>query len=214
MSYRHPNYKLYMVFGKKGSGKSTYMVKLAYKYHKAGVKVYCTSYIPFTYYIPDSLIGKVALDEGSVLLVDEVGMLWDNRQFKTFPTYLRDWFKLQRHYKITVYLFSQSFDIDKKIRDLTDEMLLIRKYFGFLSIGRRILRKVTLTSASDFAGSTIADELKFDLLLLPGSCKFTFLPRWRRYFDSFDAPVLDPYDAPYTDYKSFRESLAAINKSK
>lgn len=203
-----------MCFGKKGSGKSTYMTKLAYKYYKAGIKVYCTSFIPFTYYIPDSLIGKVKLDPNSVLLVDEVGMLWDNRQFKSFPTYLRDWFKLQRHYKITVYLFSQSFDIDKKIRDLTDEMLLIVKKFGVFSIGRRILRKITLTSASDFAGSTIADQLQFDLFFLPGATHITFLPRWRKYFDSFEAPELEPYDATFTSLSSFKAGLNELRKAK
>ena len=35
IKYRNP-YKLYMVFGKKGSGKTTYMTKLAITYQKKG----------------------------------------------------------------------------------------------------------------------------------------------------------------------------------
>lgn len=37
--YRNP-YKLYMVFGKKGSGKTTLMTKLAIQYQKKGWNVY------------------------------------------------------------------------------------------------------------------------------------------------------------------------------
>ena len=37
--YRNP-YKLYMVFGKKGSGKTTLMTKLAIQYQKKGWDVY------------------------------------------------------------------------------------------------------------------------------------------------------------------------------
>ena len=39
MKYRNP-YKLYMVFGKKGSGKTTLMTKLALQYQKKGWRVY------------------------------------------------------------------------------------------------------------------------------------------------------------------------------
>ena len=39
IKYRNP-YKLYMVFGKKGSGKTTLMTKLAFQYRKKGWKVY------------------------------------------------------------------------------------------------------------------------------------------------------------------------------
>ena len=99
-----------MVFGKKGSGKSTLMCKLALKYTKKGFKVYCNSYIPGTYYFDAADVGFYHFPEKSVLLIDEVGMIWDNRDFKSFKKEVRDYFKLQRHYKHIVYLFSQSFD--------------------------------------------------------------------------------------------------------
>ena len=49
-------------------------------------------------------IGFKQIPPNSVLLVDEVGMIWDNRQFKNFKPEVRDWFKLQRHYRVKVYL--------------------------------------------------------------------------------------------------------------
>ena len=46
--YRNP-YKLIMVFGKKGSGKTTLIAKLTYKYLKKGRPVYSTVPIPGAY---------------------------------------------------------------------------------------------------------------------------------------------------------------------
>lgn len=69
-------------------------------------------------------------------------MIWDNRGFKNFPTEVRDYFKLQRHYKHVVILASQTFDVDKKIRDLADDR------------------------------------------------KFTYIPKYTKYFDSFGTPIM------------------------
>lgn len=102
--YLNP-YKLIMVFGKKGSGKSTTLCKLAFMYHKRGWTVYSTENTPFSYKIDPDQIGFVQLQPHSILLVDEVGMIWDNRNYKSFRPEVRDFFKLQRHYKIRCYLF-------------------------------------------------------------------------------------------------------------
>ena len=48
IKYRNP-YKLYMVFGRKGSGKTTLMNKLAQQYLKKGWSVYSNSDIPGCY---------------------------------------------------------------------------------------------------------------------------------------------------------------------
>lgn len=49
----------------------------------------------------------------SCLLLDEVGMLYDSRNYRNFKPAVRDFFKLQRHYKVVCFLASQSFDVDK-----------------------------------------------------------------------------------------------------
>lgn len=196
--YLNP-YKLIMVFGKKGSGKSTFQTKVALDYAKKGWTVYCTTKLPCTYYVPVELVGKVEFKPNSVLFIDEVGMIWDNRNFKNFDTETRDWFKLQRHRKVKVYLFSQSFDIDKKIRDLVDEMYLLNKCFRVFSIAKRISRTITITKATDTNGSQLADQLQFDSILWfwCGSRKLTFIPRYVKYFDSYYAPKLKDYNFEY-----------------
>lgn len=191
--FRNP-YRLIMIFGKKGSGKSTLITKLSYKYAKRGRPVFTTIHTPFSQWFDPKYIGEAVFPEESVILIDEVGMLWDNRNFKSFRTEVRDYFKLQRHYKNTVYLFSQSFDVDVKIRNLTDHMYLVKCYFGFISIAKKIRRNIVLVEASADAESRIADNLEFTSLItwLFDGAIFTFIPRWVRYFDSYvkaDLPI-------------------------
>lgn len=191
IKYRNP-YKLIMVFGKKGAGKTTYLTKLALTYRRSGWPVYSTEYIPGTYHIEPEQIGYVHLPERSVLLVDEVGMIYDNRDYKNFKKEVRDWFKLQRHRKVIVYLFSQTFDIDLKLRNLTDKMYMLVNYFGWWTVGKEIRRKLVVVKPGEQSESRIADELIITPLLLTpfGARIFIFVPYWARFFDSHAAPEL------------------------
>lgn len=202
--YLNP-YKLYLIFGKKGSGKSTLLTKLAVQARKAGKTVYTTEYIPDTYQISIDDIGIYDFEKGSVLLVDEVGMKWDNRKYKEFKDFHRDFFKLQRHYNLTVYLFSQTFDVDKKIRDLTDNMYLCKRFMRVFSIARKIDRTVVLNNSTAEAPSTIDENLTFVPIFLPGAVKVTYIPKYTKYFDSFNVPPLK--------YKQF-EKVPALDKTK
>ncbi len=187
--YRNP-YKLHMVFGKKGSGKTTFLVKTAYQYLRKGRPVYSTEKIPGVVQFDVEEIGKVTFPENAVLLIDEVGMIWDNRNFKTFKPEVRDYFKYQRHEKHTVYLFSQTFDIDLKLRNLTDCMYLCTCHFGWLSIARKIKRSIVLVEPHGDAESRIADNLEFEpifwSLFGAKTCIFTFIPHWAPLFDSHE----------------------------
>lgn len=194
-------YKLIMIFGKKGSGKSTTMAKLAYQHMERGWSVYSDTPLPGAHVINLKNIGVRSIPPHSVLFVDEAGMVWDNREFKSFQTATRDWFKYQRHYKVKVYLFSQTFDIDKKLRDLTDEMFLVTNKWRIFSYGKRILKKPTLTEAKDDRESRITENLSFDSILFfwAGSRMLTLIPRWANMFDSFATPDLPPMPYRHDD---------------
>lgn len=185
-------YKLIFIFGKKGSGKSTLLAKYAFQYASKNWNVYCTEEIPGTNKIDYSDIGFKQFPEKSCIIIDEVGMIWDNRNFKNFKPEVRDFFKLQRHYKCCVILASQTFDVDKKIRDLADEMYLVKKSFRVFSYAKRILRKTVLVKSTAEAPAKIDEDLVFDSILLfwAGSRKFSFIPKWSKWFDSFNTPVL------------------------
>lgn len=184
--YLNP-YKLIFIFGKKGSGKSTLLAKYAVRYRARGWHVFSTEPILGTVQISYEDIGHRNFPPRSLIIIDEVGMIWDNRNFKSFDSAVRDWFKLQRHDHLTVVMASQTFDVDKKIRDLCDEMYLVKPFLRVWTYGRRILRVPCLVEASGDGPSRIDENLKFDSLLFfwCGAVFFTFIPHWTQYFDSF-----------------------------
>lgn len=181
-------YKLYMVVGKKGSGKTTMLVRLAYEHLRKGWNVYSTERIPGCYYLSYHDIGVTKIPPNSLLLVDEVGMVWDARKFKDFPDHLRDWFKYQRHERVKVYLFSQTFDVDKKIRDLTDNMYLVTNKMRVFAYAKRIIKVPDLVKPTADGPARLDDVLKFDSLLWfwCGSRMLTFIPRYAKLFKSYE----------------------------
>lgn len=69
---------------------------------------------------------------GSLILIDEIGLLADSRNFKTFSGDMTYFFKMHGHQEIDVVVCSQTLDFDKKIRDLIDEYYFLEPwYFGF-----------------------------------------------------------------------------------
>ena len=182
--YKNP-YKLYMVFGKKGSGKSSYLVRQAIRYQKKGYIVYtnmsdcCLENIRI---IDADTLGDFVPVADSCLLLDEVGMLYDNRDFRNLKKSVRDFFKLQRHYKVVCFLASQTFDIDKKIRDLVDQMYLVSNVATAFSLVRPIRKTVTLTEATAEGESRIAENLKFCFIT---SWRLLWIPSTIRYFQTF-----------------------------
>lgn len=193
-------YKLYLIFGKKGSGKSTMLVKLAKRYSKKGWYIYTNMadmMIGGVRWIDVQQLGEFVPCQNSILLIDEVGTIWDNRNFKNFKSETRDFFKYQRHYRCIVYLASQTFDIDKKIRDLTDGMYLHINVANILSVGKLIYKKIVLTDSTSEAESRIAENLKFAPFW---RWKLTYIPKWAKLFDSFNIP-----DRPELPYKELME---------
>ncbi|AXF52345.1 MAG: ATPase family protein [Inoviridae sp.] len=204
MAYKYRNpYKLCLVFGKKGSGKTTLLVKKAIQYMRKGKTVYSTVYIPGAHLFDVKLLGVYTFPPESVVFIDEVGMIWDNRNFKAFREDVRDWFKLQRHYHVTVWLFSQTNDIDKKLRDLMDEMYLCNCHMGFISVARKIKRLITIVHPSAEGEARIADDIDFVpvwySLFGAKSAIFTYIPNWVKFYDSFEAPALPFVDAVYQE---------------
>ena len=189
-SYLNP-YKLIMIFGKKGSGKTTYLTKTAIKEMKKGHVVYSTIYIPGTHMFNVDDIGSFTFPPNSVVLIDEVGMIWDNRDFKNFKPNVRDYFKFQRQYKNKVYLFSQTFDVDLKLRNLTDEMYLLKNFCRVWSIARKINKNITIQKGKDGQPSTLADNYDFAPVFSHNWIQFTWIPRWVEFFKSYDPKRLD-----------------------
>lgn len=212
--YSNPN-KLIFIFGKKGAGKSTYMLYLMRKHLKSGWNVYTNMQdvrLDGVRIMDVASLKTCTPEPHSVLFIDEAGLIWDNRNFKSFDSGYTEFFKLQRKYGCKLYINSQAFDIDKKPRDLTDSMVLMSCLLGCIGVVRPIIRKVALVEASAQGDSRIADNLKFGSLL---SFKFLWLPSYFKYFDSFNAPERPPvaYRTVSSDLKVLR-SLSPLKALK
>lgn len=181
-------HKLIFYLGKKGSGKSTCLIKDMLKFKKKGWNIYTDISdvnIPGVHVINVKDLEKFVPPPHTCLYLDEVGISFDNRNFKQFPAGMRDFWKFQRKYKIRAVVNSQSWDVDVKLRSLTDQFYLQTNIGNVIGISRPIRRKITVTEATSQGESRIADQLYFGSIF---SWKWTWLPRYFKYFKSFDAP--------------------------
>lgn len=138
--------------------------------------------LPYAIKIKTSDVGQYVGVPRSCVVLDEVGTDFDARKFKQFKEEVRDYFIFQRQYKNVVIMASQSWNVDKKIRDLTDKMYLCGKV-GPVSYARPIRRNITLTEPMGDSESRIADQLVF----APG-VMLTWIPKYAKHFNSFSPP--------------------------
>lgn len=229
--YLNP-YKLYVLFGPKGVGKSTLLQKLARYYKKLGYTVYCNIgdcnspdviQIPIDdvpelavaghrlYHYKDPTFAKKIEDKykkdppkdengnvvkcppfiklNSVIFHDEINLLFDNRDFKKFSKAHRDYFRFQRHYKHIYIGFSQTFDCDKKIRDLADYVVVIKKSFRVWIRGTAYYKKPVIISPNENNSRETATATD-DFIPMGAFYNFTspfnaWLPYWVKKHDSY-----------------------------
>lgn len=196
--YRNP-FTCTFVFGKKGAGKSCYMVRQMHRYLRRGWHVYTDMAdvkIPGVRVISVSDLSRFRPAPHSLVCLDEVGISMDNRSYKSFPPGLRDFFKYVRKMQIVVIMNSQAFDVDKKVRDTTDSMLLLQSVGSLFCLARPIHRSITLTAPSAEAESRIADFLRFASFL---SWRVYYMPAYFRYFDSKAMPLRDEVEYSVVD---------------
>lgn len=207
-----PGRELSIYFGLPGSGKTTYAAWLVKKQQKKINKkekklnkiknkeskyakklkkwieenknIYSNIEIKNAYKVERSDIGKYDIINGR-LIIDEVGIEYNNRQFNSFPKAAISYFKLHRHYKTDVDVFSQSHeDCDITLRRLAQKYYVMTKSIipGFITkreIGRRIgINELT---------HQIEDRFYWKLF----GIRFIYCPPLWKYFDTEEAPKLE-----------------------
>lgn len=193
-------FRLKAYIGKKGSGKSTLLTKHAYKALKQGRKVYSTEELTFiikgnkvsTIHIDPFKIPYANIEAYSLVLLDEINLYFDNRDFasKSYSARFKpvmEWLRLQRHYKVCVNVYTQTWDFDKKIRELCDDFYLVNKLGRVLVIARHMIKKPVVVHPSADAPARVDDDFIEDgLLLAPfGGIECAWIPYWSKLFDSF-----------------------------
>lgn len=120
-------------FGVPGSGKTSVAAYLSMCSNWLGYKVLSNVNIKDTYKLSKSDLGVYDMsfnDEGCHVLFDEGSIDFDNRNYKEFAkSNAPQYFALHRHQTNRVDVFSQGYDIDKRIRDRAGEngLFLLRK---------------------------------------------------------------------------------------
>ena len=221
LTYKYLNpYKLTIIFGKKGSGKTTLAVKLAQKALRKGRPVYTNFYCPGCRLFNPEDINTHTFPKKAVIIADEGSLIWNNRRWKSFLAGVEEYFRYQRQYENRFYILSQSFDIDLKLRTLCDEMFLCKNVLRVFSWAKRIKKDIMLTAPDGEFEARIADTLEFQpLLMWPfGSRILTFIPRWSKYFKSFNPPPRDliPYSQmdPYAKVPLLGKLRNALDQRK
>lgn len=152
---RNP-YSLHMIVGSKGSGKSLYMARAANRwYKKRKGEVY--SNMGIGYDLPPEY-WKISYPPDTLILIDEVGVLHGNRDFKSFPPELIEWYKMQRKRRLTVVVSSQTMDVDKKIRDLCDIIYVCQK-IGFVCMMRPFRSRITMVQRMEDGGRDLVNDI-------------------------------------------------------
>ena len=179
-------------FGVPGCGKTTLLTKegISKKNKKKYENIYtinfeCSGTTPITF----SDLGKYKIKD-SLILIDEITMSADNREFKTFPKEIRDFFILHRHLGCDIIYATQNFEnVDKKIRDLTHDLWYMSKsvvpILNKFTTAKRIYRNININeNTSELTlGYRFCNFLES---IFASNFKIILRSKYYKYFDTWD----------------------------
>lgn len=226
-SARNPKHPLQLnvYFGVPGSGKTTFAAYLAKqaqresivirfcrrfpcrftnwivdgKHWKRPIRVYSNVPISGTYKVDAREdLGKYLIEDGK-LIIDEAGVEFNSRQYKSFPANAIYFFKFHRHYGVSVDVFSQSHeDMDVTLRRLAQNFYVVKKsILPWFVVIKRIRRKVGIDNNTH----QIVDAYSFGVPIL--DTKHIFCPPLWKMFNSYDHK-----DLPEKEWQSWDDAAA------
>lgn len=125
-------------------------------------------------------LGVFNISDGK-LIIDEAGVEFNNRDFKSFSKEAIYFFKYHRHYRLSVDVFSQSYeDMDVTIRRLARNFFVVRKSLIPYFI---VIKKIRRSVGIDDQSHQIIDAYNFGIPLLDS--KWVFCPPLWRLFNTY-----------------------------
>ena len=205
-------------FGVPGCGKSTMLAKFAQRelrrirsgkspYDHVLTNFYCQGCEKIDF----SDLGKYKMFN-CLILLDELTLDSDSRDYKSFSLSSKKFFTLHRHLHCDIIYFVQDFSrVDKTIRNVTYDLWYVTRsvvpFFRRFSKARRIFRNVVI---NEFTGDLILGYRfsKFLERVFSKTVRITYLPHWYRFFDSYDCHDFDKLkDYLYVPWDSVLENL-------
>ena len=152
-------------------------------------KVYTNFYCKGAERIKFSDLGNYCI-RNSLIIIDEITLDADNRNFKSFPESVRDFFILHRHLGNDIIYATQSYElVDKKIRQLTQDLWYLNRSvvpgLRAFSYSKRIYREININEHT----SELTLGYRFCNLIerfFVSNSKICFRAKYYKYFDSYD----------------------------
>lgn len=190
------------VFGLTGAGKTSFLARCAYRaqkgkklkigfVHSGGcwlqdrdsrdyTHVFSSFPLEGCYKLDFTKLGEIQI-QNSLLLIDEISLLCDSRNFRQFPENIKYFFTHHRHFGDDIIWCGQGWaDTDLRIRNLTGNFLYItHSGFGFS-------RVCPINHAMTVEGGDIVDTYTLSAPL--GRLYF----RRKRYYSMFDSYETKP----------------------
>ena len=208
-------YFMTCVVGVPGTGKTSTAQLLVLEALKRGENVWSNVPLAGAYKVDIEDIGTFdwsTLDaegnrnDGGLLIIDEAGLVANNRDWKGFPKGFLEFLKLHRHYKVDVYFFSQGVDMDVSIRRLST------RWYKF-SKCRIPLIGHNYTNIIPVVSDIVINNGKFDLVYTAkdGFIDIKRMPIYKSFglFDSFSTP-----DLPIVEFKKWSEIIIRKHNGK
>ena len=138
--------------------------------------------------------------QNCLILLDEITVDADNRDFKNFKKSSVEFFVYHRHYYNDIIMATQQYDaVDKKIRNLTQNLYSVKKGYVMPFIKcKRIFRIVDIDEMTHdiVVGYRFSNLKEVFLSIIPVLNKMlgritirVFAPAWWRYFDTYCQPL-------------------------
>lgn len=179
------------IHGFPGSGKTTVLTMIAQNALKGrsvlGLPKTKTVFTSFPcsgcYQLDFYQLGKLNFHD-CLIIIDEISLYADNRNFKNFSDALLYFFKLHRHANINLVWCSQNAtDADKKIRGVTEKSYIIDALGAFTMI----------KPIEKFHSVKNGEPAEIFRLGRLHTWKWCYRPKWYKYFDSYDRKALPDF---------------------
>lgn len=200
------NYKIKLLVGAPGVGKTSVAQWLVLDYLKDDIPVWSNVCLAGAYELDikdlmefDFITKDKEGNErrGGVLILDEAGIDFNGRQWKDFSTNFIKFFKLHRHFKLDIYVFSQGNDVDMTIKRLAQEWYkLVRPRIPIVK--NYFVQLIPVTT------NLVIDKGDWKIIYEADTSIFNshFIPIYKtwKYFNSYEVPQL-----PYKDWDKWSD---------
>lgn len=176
--------------------------------------IYCTDEtIQGTVHFDIKTLGKFPPTPNSLFLLDECGILLNNRQWKSLSPEAKEMFALHRHKLVDICACSQTVDIDSSLRNRAEKLFHVFRV-GPFTVLRRIVYQVDVNENHELGDFyTKLPTLQW-LLELIGSVRkskrmakerwkssyFIYRPFYYKYFNSYNDNTVYTEPDPYYEY--------------